>query len=133
MNDRQYRDQKARVSKYVHKWRDILGLWKDRINIVYERRHHSDRSHTNAECWASWQYRNHRVVFYLPEIAEIKDESEVEETVVHELTHILMHPATGDSTNKSSIEVEVMEYAVQTVAYSIIWAYNQGKKDATKV
>lgn len=129
MTDRQFAVQKKRVDDYLHKWRNILNMWQDRLTIRYERRSHSDHSHTIGETWASWHYRNHAITFYMPEIAEIKDDSEVEEAVLHELVHILLHAATGNYDGKNEAEREKMEFAVQSTTLALIWAHKAGGKN----
>mgnify|MGYP001091125886 CR=1 FL=1 len=131
MNDREYAAQKKRVMALIRKWRSILGLNGDRIHFTWHRTPCPESPSTVMWVKANWQYRNHYMDIYLTEVLELPDD-ELEETVVHEFVHLLIHPATGDSDGKSPAEVEKMEFATTSVAYAIIWAYQAGKNEAKR-
>lgn len=125
MTDKEYKQQKKRTRVLFYKWLEILGLRKDRVRFHWHREIDEESPRCVASVNALWQYRNHIVNVYLPEVLKIEDEDELEDIVIHELTHILLHPITGDVQGKSDHEIEKMEFATTSVAYAIKWAYQE--------
>ncbi len=128
MTDKEYREQKKRFMALVAKWRDTLGLAGDRLRFTWFRVPDETSPGAVASVNASWQYRNHNMNVYLTEVLALPDD-ELEDAVIHELSHLLIHPATGNVPGKSDAEIEKMEYATTSVAYAIKWAYEAGKKN----
>lgn len=128
LNDKVYAAQKKRVEKIFFDWRDLMGLNKHRFDLIYDRSYCSDNNAAVAEISALWQYKHHSVTFFMPKIVEIDDDEELEESIVHELTHVLVHPVAGSNGSKSDAEIEKVEYATTSIAMALIWARNEGRK-----
>lgn len=128
MTDKEYRQQKKRVLAIINKWRSIIGISGDRLRFDWHRLCDPESPEAVASVNASWEYRNHKINLYLPVILGIDDEEELEGAILHELCHILLHPATGNSTGKSDAEIEKIEYVVTSVAYALMWVEEAGKR-----
>lgn len=130
MTDKEYKAEVKRVKDILDKWRDILGLHKDRFSFSWVRESNRQEPNAVADVTASWEYRNHHVNVYLPESQKL-DKQELEECLVHELCHVLLSPLWDSTEGKSQAEIEKNEYATTSVAYAILWAYEAGqlKKD----
>lgn len=129
MTDKEFERQKKRVEKILDEWRAILGLNSDRLRYHFNREYEEGMVGAVASVNASWQYKNHRIDFYVPKVKEIESDNELTEAVIHELVHILIHSATGDNTGKSDAEVEKIEYATTSVTYALLWAREAGQRD----
>lgn len=135
MNDEEARKQKRRIQKFITKWQAPMGLRWFKIHLIYERGLCTTGSGTAAETsMANWKYRSFEIIFYLPVIAEQKDD-EVEEIVVHELTHCLLGPISCNmrGTNENDdYRRDIMELNTELVASAIMWTYQAGA-DAAKL
>ena len=75
------------------------------------------------EIEVSWPYKTYSIQAYMPVLATMDDE-QLEESVVHELTHVLVEPLTG-SRARSDDATSIMEMAVTDVQSAILIAYRQ--------
>ncbi len=132
MTDKEYTALKAKMKKLSFVWAERLGLSWYRINFEWVRDHAyekgSDRRDTAGECSASWQYREATVTFYLEKLAAFSDEV-IEETIVHELSHVLIAPIQDFSSDNAS---QMTEFTTTMVAKAVMWAYKDGIKGGKK-
>jgi hypothetical protein len=137
MNDKEVRELTRKISKVFDKWKDILGLGGHRFSLSFERSYCVNDSNVIAKVSPSWQYKNHHITFFLPKINDLDTERELEEAVVHELVHILVHPISGDATVFSSQQEktnfdEMVEFTTTSVSFALLWAYDAGEESAKK-
>jgi len=125
MTDKEYRDQKKRVQKYIDKWFNAMGLGWFQVDMDWVRAEKTDSSGTAAEVSTTWQYRNARISWYLPVLAEL-DDDKLENTVVHEFVHILINPLT--LVDKSEDLSTQHEYATECIARAFQWVYEAAEK-----
>lgn len=122
MTDKEYRKQKKRVQKYLDKWVQPMGLKWFTIDIEWSR---EKREGCSAETqFSNWAYRKFRIVFYLPHILDCKNDSEVEDIIVHELCHILTAPMANNMRNSDDEEKyrsDLIEQTTETIAQAFIW------------
>src|SRR3954468_1821537 len=95
MDDKTYRKYKTSLTRTVTKWRDIMGLNSYRFDFRWDRSYCSDNAGVAAEVKCSWQYKTILITFYMPQLQELSDD-EIEGVIVHELSHVLVHPIAGD-------------------------------------
>lgn len=99
MTDAEYEQTKNRIQAIADEWVRCLGLGWWHIYFVYHR-DSSEYLESSSEpdmplgskgyTSASWAYCDATVHFNMPFLTE-DDSSKLEEVVVHELTHILVH------------------------------------------
>lgn len=126
MTDKEYREQKKRVQKYIDRWFIPMGLGWFKVDMVWDRATKEDAPSVAAEVYTQWQYRQASVHWYLPNLATVKDD-ELDDIVVHEFTHILINPLT--LIDKSEDLPMQHEYATETIARAIQGARTAGEKD----
>lgn len=125
MTDKEYREQKKRVQKFIKKWYDTLGLGWYRVDLIWDRARSEESPDEAAITHWSWQYRTASITFRMPVIEELNDEK-LENVVVHEFAHIL----TGSMVqNQPEENKQLAEYGTETVARALIWAREAGGKD----
>ena len=125
MTDKEFREQKRRVNKYLDKWQKPAGFGWWYITVEYERDRYTDEPNTAAHCWSQWQYHQATIRFYLPALKSLEDE-ELERTIIHELCHLLISPLEDYSTPERR---QITEHTTSLVADALYWAYsNVGKE-----
>lgn len=125
MTDKEYREQKRRVKRYIDKWLKPLGMGWHRIDLEWDRERNNDLPDEAAVTSWMWQYRTANITFRLPVIKELNEEK-LENVVVHEFSHIL----TGAMVqNQPEDNKQLMEYSTENVARALIWAREAGRKD----
>lgn len=124
MNDKKYREQRARVEKLWDKWFTSIGMGWWQVDRTFEREHKEDSYDTIAETFCNWQYRTANITFYLPVCADV-DDDKLEEAIVHEFAHVLLAPLQDFRDDQAR---EITEHTVTTVARSIIWARRAGEE-----
>ena len=128
MTDKEYEKLKKRLQKIINKWLPVLGLDRERIRFKYLRTYDGSDHYTVAKCYPLWQYKTHNVEFLMPAVQDV-DDAELEEDVVHELCHILIAPASGNSAPEEDKHYTAqVELATQNVAFALIDAFNKGKR-----
>lgn len=125
MTDKEYREQKKRVQKFIDKWHKTLGMGWYRIDLEWDRARAEDYPNEAAITEWQWQYRTASITFRLPEIALLNDEK-LENVVVHEFAHILTGAMVQNQPDENR---QLMEYSTENVARALIWAREAGKKD----
>ena len=126
MTDKEFRDQKKRVEKYIDKWYKTLGLGWHQIDFVWERSRWNENPAACARTECMWQYRNGYITFYLEAVLDMSDE-QIENTVVHEFVHVISWPMWE---NAEAGERKENEYATEEITRAILWSREAGKKDA---
>ena len=107
MNDKEYRAESRRVNAMLKKWSPFFSLdgWDIRVAIV--------RGHKGVSCageslaadvTCQWQYMNAHMNVYAESTVEISD-YELEETIVHELVHIMVAELAPDVHSDSEERV----------------------------
>lgn len=118
MTDKEYAFEKARIIKFLKKWRAVGFGWFQ-IDCTWHRESHDHEITTAlADTSTHWQYRKAYMNWYLPMFVGLNDE-EAEKTVVHELSHILIASTSDFSDDEHR---EMTEYATSLVASALIWA-----------
>ena len=121
MNDAEFEEQRARVQVLVDRWLPRLGLsWWVRIDIAYTRDQAEMPSHVaDANCSASWEYKAASIIFSLPKCAGL-DDFLLEETVVHELCHVLT-AGFDELIPQKHQESPIIEHTVTSLAQAFLW------------
>lgn len=120
MNDAEFEKQKARVQRYIDKWMPAgFGWW--RIDFMWERSSASgfEGCTENANIIEHWQYRAATITFNLGATKDLTDER-LEETVIHELSHLLLGSIRDYSTDAQR---QMTEFAVTSVARALLWTH----------
>lgn len=126
MTDKEYREQKKRVKKYIDKWFKTLGLGWFSVDMEWSRERDGE---TAARTLSSWQYKNATITWFLPLLAQHDDDT-VERTVVHEFCHILLSAlAQNQSDSNEGLANQINEYTTEVVASAMIWARMAGWED----
>lgn len=133
MNDKAYREQKARIDKLIKKWVKPIGLgWWD-MKFIYVRGEDDQPAayeppiakSGQAVCIMSTQtdyyYKFATIKFFMPVIADWDDDKELERFFVHELMHIFLKPM--QTRQKFSEE----ELVATQLAEALIWARLEGE------
>jgi hypothetical protein len=129
MTDKEYREQKRRVQKYIDKWREPMGIGWFRVTFEWSR---LEDGETAARTLSSWQYKNATITWFLPHLAKFTDDV-VEQTVVHEFAHILLSGlAQNQIHDDESMANQINEYTTEIVANAVMWAREAGQKDKKK-
>lgn len=127
MKDAEADVQKARIKKLMDKWMPAgFGWWK--IDVEYNRGtvDGKEGSSKNASVYEMWEYRSATITFNLPAIATHNDD-DLEETVVHELAHLLVGSIRDYSTDERR---QMTEYAVTTITRALIWTSKHVQAEA---
>lgn len=124
MSDKEYREQKKRVQKYINKWFRPMGIGWFAVDFVWSRETKNGKDcDVAADADVKWEYRKALITYYLPVIKDI-DDSKVENVVIHEFVHILL-----GGLNREDTPQEVLEYTTELVTSSFGWVRDAGKKD----
>lgn len=129
MNDKKYEQIKKKLKRLVSKWRHVMVLNSYRLDFVWDRSY-CRQAGVAAEVKCSWTYKTILITFYLPEIEQLTDD-EIEGVVVHELSHVLLHPVAGDPNDDQPDFNQKVEYATTCVAQAVQWAYEAGQRVRT--
>lgn len=126
MNDEEYEVQQARVQALFSKWVKPLGLgwWVITTEWVREYKNAEPKGKvfgTNERdvclnCSASWKYGTATIRCYLPLIADMSD-TELEQSIVHELMHIMVNECRVDGDDWLDHE----ERVCTTLAKAFLW------------
>jgi hypothetical protein len=113
-----HEELRTRIYAIVNEWLDLLEMRWLHITVSCSDSEHPDDSYTAADTDAKWEYRQAKITFYLPSIANHDDE-DLEGIIVHELVHVLLAPM--ESLRKDS-ETKQCELAVENTARALIAA-----------
>lgn len=117
MNDAEADIQKARIQRYLDKWMPAgFGWWK--LKIDYERGSSTGKESLieTANIIENWEYRSARITFYLDCTTDLNDD-DLEHTVVHELSHLLLGSIRDYSTDDRR---QMTEFAVTAVTRALL-------------
>jgi len=108
---------KARIDKILKKWVEVAGFRWWKIDIVYT----FDRSDSSRNVLGTtdtlWAYRSATIEFFLAAIFEQKyTDEQLEDFIVHELSHILVASLVSDESDRDK-----MEYATECVARALLF------------
>ena len=128
MNDREIRQQEARIRKYVRKWRGPLRLTGWELNYMWHPGPYEVNGGYSDEQLASvnvsWPYRRATLSFNLQRVGDHSEE-EVEECVVHENVNHLVNEMRQWKDADDALDHE------ERCTTEIAWAF-LGLKDAIK-
>lgn len=123
MTDKEYREQKKRVQKYIDKWFKTLGLGWFLVDMEWSREHDGEVA---ARTFSSWEYKSATITWFLPHLANQSDDT-VERCVVHEFCHILLSGLAQNQRDTDEVLADqVNEYTTELVASAFIWARAAG-------
>lgn len=111
MTDAEYDKLKAEIKEKVRFYKDLMGLGLWIITCDYSREICEDCPQRGAYTTAFWAYRDAKITFYLPLLAE--STKSLDSAIIHELSHLLVAPMDGSSSDSE------MEFAVDSVALAI--------------
>jgi hypothetical protein len=118
MTDKEYKQEKARILKFIKKWRPAGFTWfKVHYDFIRELKDGNETS-SAAECSCRWEYKEAFIKFYLPMFIDMPDDR-VEAIVVHEHAHILVSPIQDFSTDETR---QMTEFATSLVAEALVWS-----------
>lgn len=127
MTDKEYRIQKKRVGGYLTKWQGPMGLRWWKIDVIWDRSYCENPGIAASTDMTRWRYREADITFYLPKIADEKDEV-VEKTVIHELCHVLLSPiSTNMEDLNSDYQKQINEFTTELVASAMWWVRVEDK------
>lgn len=107
--------QKGRVEDFSKYWTTKLDLGWLTIKNLYSESFHDEEASLVAETESDWEYRQGTTTWYLPRVAGLTDET-LENTVIHELVHILVSPIESEIAERYDKQAE---FAVESVARAI--------------
>lgn len=130
MNDQEFEEQRARIEHLIDRWCghdfDLVRGW--RVKFAYERSAGALRD-VDGEPWqcamscsSDWKYLDATVTVYLGTTASQNDE-ELEETFVHECSHILVNEMREEGLPHE-------ERVCTMVARALVDAREAGRQDA---
>lgn len=128
MTDTEYKKEKARIKKVIDKFFKPLGFGWWVVDIEWDRERNEDSPSQTARTASNWQYRTARITFVVPVCAEQTDE-ELENIILHELSHILAAPIQDFRDDQSR---EITEYTVTNIAHALAYAYKAGSGEKPK-
>lgn len=126
MTDKEYKEQKRRIEKYLKKWFRVMGLGWFMVDMIWTRERDSTPN-VAARTTSSWQYRTADIEWFLPVFINQSDDK-VEQTVVHELVHVLLSGLFQNSDDNNSV-AQINEYTTELVSAAIMWTREAGAKD----
>ncbi len=133
MNDADFESEKQRVSEVFSRWAKILALESWELTIEYCRSElpkppgMADSTTPAMSVNASWAYLQAYITVALPIIKEHYSNEELEEAIVHELTHALVDEL-AECNAKDKLQHE--ERVVTLLARSLVRSYNYGRASA---
>lgn len=111
----------TRVDDQVAKWSERLGLSYLGLSVTHvysEGVADDDGAETVASTEFNWQYRQGRIVWYLPNVPALTNE-ELGGCVVHELLHCLLNSMEQHVPDRYEA---LIEYAIETTTRAILHA-----------
>ena len=97
-------------------WQDRMDLNHYDITHRYMEAYRDDDHLILADTTAFWEYRHATVKFWLPAIVRL-DPPEIEDTLVHEYTHILTASMESKFPEKHA---DLREFAVESIARALL-------------
>jgi hypothetical protein len=96
----------TKIEGYLKYWLDKMSFTEWTYNIDYEALQNEDNSSINAAIVPQWEYQHFNLKFYLPNLVNHGDK-ELENTVIHELSHALVNQMERPSTRRVDVETVV--------------------------
>lgn len=127
MDDETYNAQKARIQKLIDRWVEPLGLnwWELSFRYVRVPGEKLDGGwQCIAETSVQWQYLHAIITFWMPVVVD-EDDDELEESFVHELTHVLVQEMRETASDQSD-EQKHVERVVETLSRAFRWVRKAG-------
>jgi hypothetical protein len=136
LNDKEYREQKRRVERFVEKWRRPMGLDWWTLKFRWDRLDKCELDKTGdgsfccvAHTEVQWPYLTATITLHLPTIEEQSDK-ELESQVVHELCHVMVNEMRW--LNAESVNLDHEERVVTQLAQAFRWVREEGGLDMKK-
>jgi hypothetical protein len=134
INDRKYRQQKARVDALAEKWKRIsgFGTWDIKIDYHREGLRASDAEYERGEETAfritvTPHYLQMLICVSIPTVAELDDE-DLEICFLHELGHVFVEELLCWDDEKRPDDKRV-ERVCTMIGKALYWAWHNGKAD----
>lgn len=121
MTDKQYQEIKSTIERIYKHWHDQTGFGWWKVDLTYVRGEKENNADTAAETQTSWNYRSAHITFYLGVMRGMPFD-EIENTVVHELCHILVAPMHQANDDQSEEQRQIMEFTTTCIANAMVWA-----------
>ena len=118
MNDERLRAQQDRVHPLFDSWSERLRLSQWNIHLNWTRTDGPENYHGGVclmEVVCDWRYEDAHITIYAASLENLSDD-ELEETVIHELTHILV-AEMGAENNDHDRE----EHVVTRISRAFYW------------
>lgn len=127
--EQKVKELKSKIVKYIEYWKNVLFMQGWTIVVVW------DEQEAHGSARANRKYRQMRINFNLPAIIQNNyNNSELEELVVHELTHSMPWDVCRLAERSASDEyVDFLEEALTTdITSSLIRAREVGRTEGEK-
>lgn len=118
---------KANYELVKHTIEGLKDDWQTRMDLGHFSIQHTYLESFNeedhliiAQTQAMWEYRHAVIKWWLPSAARL-DRKELEDTLVHEYTHILMSPIESKISDK---HLELKEFTVESIARALLRSKN---------
>ena len=127
MTDATSEQLQARIETIAHEWKECLGLsWWNvsfhyyRDSGVYAESGENLSPGSKAYTSASWAYLDAAIHFNLSGLFDYND-TQLEEVVVHELTHILVHEMRSGTRCDCPYDIRHEERVCTTLQRAFVW------------
>ena len=119
MNDERLKAQQDRVHPLFDAWSEHLRLSQWNIHLNWKRTGGAENHHGGVclmEVTCDWRYEDAQITIYATSLEGL-DDDELEETVIHELTHILVAEMTGGQEDAHDHEEHVVTRIARAFFY----------------
>jgi len=138
MTDKEVEKEKVRIKKLANKWMSTLGLnWWTKIDISYHRTEDDGdgpTAYSPKALGGEWvcpmsvtcdpNYLTAEIKVFMPFTSKL-DDRELEETFLHEVSHIILSPMHHKQTSKEE------ELVATKLAQAFYWTRSAGEKKKT--
>jgi len=131
MTDKEYNQLRKKILKILDKWVRPMGLGWYSISYTWKREHPDNGIGASTE-YDLWMYKKITINFDMPILSTISGK-ELENTVVHELCHILTAPLANNmhlaDSEDEKYRRDLIEQTTESLCDCIKWVRQTGKKD----
>lgn len=133
MTDKEFKSTCRTIDRFIKIWTFRLNLGHWRIQANKTRDYHPNERERFADCDPAWEYMQMCLNFYVAAIWECMDEADIEEVVVHELTHGVVNELTTiyPEDARRGLEEEASRHEERVVTHltkALLASYNEGLK-----
>lgn len=130
MTKKEFARQRNRLMKLINYWVKHLGLGDWRFRYLFE----GNECPHNSPNWTylgrteiQWPYKSAQITFYLANLANSTD-YDVETTVIHELTHVLV----AEIADSRRPRQEHVERVTTNLTNAFRWVRDRGREEGKK-